>query len=300
MFKDQTITKSEIIFPCGMSRSGTTLLTTVLDTHPKISLGYELMPAEILNIADLIQSLETLQREYPNNSLEQHAKTLKRNNSTNEGLLSLRAARTGLSTEVFKSILTKWLDKSNSIKSVEERFKISYDIVKEKSKEEGSAITGFKLNNASYDLALRLFPNSYYIYILRDPRDVWVSHVKRKFKRTSADVCNAWNNYIQKFITFKKLNPSRAAIIKYEDLVRSPRETLTPIFNTLPVDHDDTIYNFYKSNASVHESSHPNSDQLSQNFFTSSIGSWKSYITPKDRDAIEAMCSSLMSDFDYV
>ena len=39
------------IHVCGMSRSGTTLLTSMLDAHPGISMGYELLPAGLPALA---------------------------------------------------------------------------------------------------------------------------------------------------------------------------------------------------------------------------------------------------------
>ena len=35
------------VFAFGISRTGTTLLTTVLDSHPDVSMGYELLPTGI-------------------------------------------------------------------------------------------------------------------------------------------------------------------------------------------------------------------------------------------------------------
>ena len=35
------------VFTFGISRSGTTLLTTILDSHPDVSMGYELLPIGI-------------------------------------------------------------------------------------------------------------------------------------------------------------------------------------------------------------------------------------------------------------
>lgn len=45
------------VFACGMSRSGTTLLATILDSHPAISMGYELLPAGLPPLAESISLL---------------------------------------------------------------------------------------------------------------------------------------------------------------------------------------------------------------------------------------------------
>ena len=47
-----------MIFPCGMSRSGTTLLATVLDSHSQVSLGYELIPPKLPSPRQLMSIVE--------------------------------------------------------------------------------------------------------------------------------------------------------------------------------------------------------------------------------------------------
>ena len=51
------------VFTCGMSRSGTTLLTTILDSHPDISMGYELLPHELPPTAQLIELIRSAREE---------------------------------------------------------------------------------------------------------------------------------------------------------------------------------------------------------------------------------------------
>lgn len=47
------------VYPCGMFRSGTTLLATTLDSHPRISMAYELIPARVPPIPELIELIQT-------------------------------------------------------------------------------------------------------------------------------------------------------------------------------------------------------------------------------------------------
>lgn len=47
------------MFLCGISRSGTTLLATILDSHPNISMGYELLPVDLPPVAETVQLLDS-------------------------------------------------------------------------------------------------------------------------------------------------------------------------------------------------------------------------------------------------
>jgi hypothetical protein len=297
---EKVISEEKIIFPCGMSRSGTTLLTTVLDSHSQISLGYELLPAELPEPLVLKENIKAVANELGEMDLVKLGKGLRKKGLNAEGMFAVRVARSGISYEAYLDILGLLFESGfKKTSSLEERFKISYEVVAQKSKQESTSFRGFKLNNASYQIAHKLFPNSYFVYTLRDPRDVWTSHVKREFKRTVEEVCKAWNTYLEKFEVFSKEFPNKAVLIRYEDLVTTPKDSINHMFKLLPLDVEESVFEFYKSNATVHSAGHPNADQLSQNFFTSSIHSWKGSISSEEQQTIENICGNLMSKYNY-
>jgi len=49
----------------------------------------------------------------------------------------------------------------------------------------------FKMNSPSVGEAFNLFPNGDFMYIIRDPRDVVASHIKRGFDRAVKEICSA-------------------------------------------------------------------------------------------------------------
>lgn len=284
-----------------MSRSGTTLLTTVLDSHSDISLGYELLPVDLPSPRIMIVNLEEAALELGKKELVPIGKILKNKGLNAEGLFAIRVARSGIEYEDYMDLLNQLIDKGyGKTESIIDRFKISYEVVVRKAVNESSILKGFKLNNASYELAHKLFPNSYYVYILRDPRDIWVSHKKRNFNRTVEDVSKVWVVYLDKFEKFSKKYFSNTKLIRYEDLVTNPKDTINNIFSVLPLDVELSVFEFYKSDATVHKAGHPNSEQLSQDFFTSSVSGWKNSITEEDIHVIEERCGKLMTKYDYL
>lgn len=297
---DNKLSDDIVVFPCGMSRSGTTLLTTVLDSHSQMSLGYELLPAELSSPETLLHNLQDASDSTASTELVELGKYIKDNVDKAEGLFAVRVARSGVDFNSYVRILEQLIEKSfGETKSLRDRFRLSYEIVKEKSKIENSSVCGFKLNNSSYAQAKQLFPNSHYIYTLRDPRDVWASHVQRGFKRTVEEVCKAWIVYLEKFEKFRTLNPDISVIIKYEDLVASPRSTIERIFSVLPTEVESQVFEFYKSDASVYKTGHPNIEQLSQNFFTSSVNRWVDSISREESEYIIKLCGKIMRKYGY-
>jgi len=94
-----------------------------------------------------------------------------------------------------------------------------------------------------------LFPRSPVVHILRDPRDVIVSvfHFNRRsnpdkaraLEPTLADAVRRllpiWTQTVTALETFGAAHPGRYLCLRYEDLVTSPRETLSKVLDFLDV-----------------------------------------------------------------
>src|SRR5687767_13795464 len=57
LLPQQMVSREPMVFVCGMSRSGTTLLAAVLDAHSRIAMGYELIPPPTLSVLTLREHL---------------------------------------------------------------------------------------------------------------------------------------------------------------------------------------------------------------------------------------------------
>src|SRR3990167_505086 len=297
---DKSLTKDSMLFPCGMSRSGTTLLTTVLDSHSQISLGYELIPPKLPAPMILKQALEEGLKQ-SNGDFESCGEVLRKKGNKDIGLFFSRCYRAGISQDDIVYILDKIEHEGiNKIETLRERLEIAWRIALQKKLSEETRIYGFKFNAPSVEEAFQIFPGGYFIYIIRDPRDVVASHIQRGFDRTTEEICKAWNNYIKCFEKFHAKQPSISLIIRYEDLVSEPRGTVEEIFRKLPLEIEEGIFEFYRSKASVHQAGHPNIENLQKNFFTSSIGRWRSELKRAVTAEIEKHCRGKMEKYSYV
>lgn len=293
------ISENRMVFPCGMSRSGTTLLTTIIDSHSMISLGYELIPPVLPGPIDLLKILEHGEK-LSCHDFSQCGQMLRREGAKKEGLFFTRSYRAGINALEIKEMLSKMHNKGfESIGTFRERLEVAWMIAKCAAQKKNSEIYGFKLNIPSVEKAFNYFPNSHLLYILRDPRDVVASHIQRKFDRTINDICTAWNNYLVSFEKFIKVNPNRGMSILYEDVVSRSETILPMIFNFLSLPMETSVYEFYRSKAGVHKFGHPNAENLKKDFFTTSIDRWKNDLDKQQIMQIEKLCGSKMAEYGY-
>ena len=113
-------------------------------------------------------------------------------------------------------------------------------------------------NIAAADQLLRLFPDAFYVNVVRDGRDVVLSHQKvlKRFKEQQGikgrrwwreysvrDVSRKWNADIQQYLALKT-NPhvaDRVLNVRYEDLVARPREVLQGLMSELGLELEEQL-----------------------------------------------------------
>lgn len=286
------------IFTCGISRSGTTLLTTVLDSHPTVSMGYELMPQGIPAPAEAAAAI----RETGAEDRDGCTAALRERGQDQLAVLVHRADRTLVSPLELASILEDFDAAGRTdLSDLEGRIAISAAIVERKTAKEGTSVWGFKCavpRVGRFDATLDR-PDAAYVFIVRDPRDVWSSHVERGFDLTVEEVARQWANYLSAFESWQQRNPGRAHLVRYEDLVNDPRPTIDAMCAAIGLSHDPAMDRFYEGKASVLRGGHANSEALSQDFFTTSIGRWRDDVPEKDLETLESMCYEGMEKHGY-
>jgi hypothetical protein len=293
------ISKDELIFACGMSRSGTTLLSTILDSHSKISMGYELIPPELPGPSDLLKALDH-GLKICKGDFSKCGQALRGDGTPKEGLFFTRCYRAGIDENDLKELLEQM--RTNGLKSIctlRQRLEVAWLIALKSASLRKKKFYGFKLNIPSVGKAFNYFPKSKLIYILRDPRDVVASHFQRNFNRTIFQICKAWNNYIKSFEIFTGDYPEAGIIIRYEDVAINYEQVLPVMFKFLGLPVEKSVFEFYKSKAGVHIYGHPNSENLKKNFFSTSIGRWKRELGIKQIEEIENLCIENMDLYGY-
>jgi hypothetical protein len=217
-----------IAFIVGMGRSGTTLLTSMLNMNPEI--------------------ISTPENEFILFSYNPYVFKNFNNPNVVKSFIDIFNYN-------FNNVITIWKPKSIEkdvinlkIKSYANMCKLVY-LNYPLSQKEKSVVKWVIDKNPSYSLHINklnnVFPQAKYIVIVRDFRDNIVS--RKKYSENFASIYSlaaAWNYFYYKI--FKSIHKNNLSyhLVRYEDLVNFPKESLQEICNYLGVTFTDEMLRF--------------------------------------------------------
>jgi len=162
------------------------------------------------------------------------------------------------------------------------------------------------------DDLLKLNPDSKFIYLVRDYRANILSRKQSIERRIPNTAFNAyrWLFFNKKIGDFKHYFPNKILEIKYEDLVTDTATTLHKIIaflNLSTTEADVTFYKNIESNSSPIETNNPQlnqriqktKDNLGKPVFTSRIDAWKVELSQQDIEISEAICGNYAQSLGY-
>jgi hypothetical protein len=233
------------IFLLGSARSGTTLLRLLLTSHPAVSIAPE--------SSFMTWFLDT----YGNWDGEDVASS--RREKFVDDLMDARKFVTwGLDAAEIDARIVR-----DAPRNYAELVSIPYRMYAE-SIGKPDAQWGDK-NNIHMDFVPQidaLFDKARFVHIVRDVRDCFVSSAdirdldstspyKPQLSANPAEFAEAWDTQNRRALAALTSIPSnRWATIRYEDLVSSPQQTLSPVLHTWGLDWDDAMLSFHESNRS--------------------------------------------------
>lgn len=263
----------------GLNKSGTTFLQSLLNSHPAIACPGEHHFGSIWKV--LHQGIEAYRRV-----IEDFDQKTARQGVTLSNDLTAHLAYRGWLESLFQSACV------------------------------GSE-THVGLNDNSLDARLDfhadLFPDSKFVFILRDPRDVSVSlfyHRKRtepgfdvSLSEIAESISRKWVEILENVSDFSKEYPGRIEIVRYEDLISNDKQfNLQRILKFLELPTSDhTIEQMFADNdigkMKKRESSRQNE---SYGFYRSGKkGGWREELSMRDVARIELTAGKLMRKLQY-
>jgi hypothetical protein len=146
-----------------------------------------------------------------------------------------------------------------------------------------------------------ILPAAKFIYIVRDPRDTVLSYQQKKFDMFSVPgLAYRWEKYNEIILKHRGRFPDRYFTLRYEDLVSDPEPELEKLCQFIGIDYTKGFLDFYKDE-----------DENRPEWFRSSFEGirrpldrdnaykWKTEMSPADIRAAQKAAFPLMKYFGY-
>ena len=255
-------------FIVGCPRSGTSLLSRMLDRHPRLTVPYE---------SHLFNTFSPL---------------LDRYGSLAEPANRERLVRDILSTDV----MADW-DPPLSAEEVLSRIRgdsfcgVVAAVMDSWAALQNKPRWGEKTpHHLMYWRQIRsCFHRARFIHIIRDARDVALSLVAARFgPKNCYTAALLWNRYLAGAEELKAgVGGDSYLELRYEDLLAEPRETLTSICTFLEEEYDPGMMDFHREGGS-YKTDERNLRNLRRPLLTDNAARWKGDMSPTDLRIVEA------------
>lgn len=288
------------IFLRGLSRSGGTLLVTMLDAHPDVAMSYELYP----NLLDPLMSDDS-SLEYFLNVIEGNTSIKKEVSGDLKKIRTFitRCFRGGLDTNDL-SVVYQDLSKTRNrlFEDPDDAYLFIGACAARKMKKEGKVRWGMKCNN-SFERYLSMWPDANFINVVRDGRDVLSSQlVTGSFSRDVKGIAKGYVNAHKKFQKLLDTKSVSAMNVFYETLVSDSESSVRTICEFLNIPVSNQMLRYFDKDLTIYKNSmgHLSLDRISQPIDASKIGRWKNELSQSDLEQFYLVAEDTLKDFNYL
>ncbi len=270
------------IFVVGCERSGTTLLRAMLDNHPNVAIPHEAEKysrmfsdgTNIWNAEWKTNEIADLVRTFLGYEKVQHWKL-----SIEEVLINMD----GRSTYRFKDILDL--------------------IYRSYAGRNGKKRWGDKTPSNTFEMPFLIesFPESQFIHIVRDGRDVYLSWKKAHWVNYNVEqAASQWKAWTFAAHRYRhRLGKKRYLLIRFEDLVGRTLETLEKVTTFLQEPFAEEMLSYYKRTDYVPERGQFYHKLLSQQPDKERIFSWKKNMLPSEKERFDLFAGKELIQYGY-
>ena len=271
------------IFLAGRGRSGTSLLTRLFEDHPQIFSMFgetrvftEIVP-RLRETGDRVAAAEAIALRFPIRA----SQTDKRLTAQVE---ALDLDDPALARAVFRIGLERWSRKHNPKQAV-------------------AFLEKTPKNEEHLEALFAAFPNAKVLYLLRDPRALYISNSRSPLPRMAPDfIARQWVKSVRRVLTYVAAREAQSSIrvVRFESLVTDPRATLTPVCDFLGLDWSDTLLQPTMRGRPWDGNSYDPEKLTPDGVSAAKAGEWREELSPADRGAIEAVAGFEMSLLGYL
>ncbi len=255
-------------FVVGCGRSGTTLLRSMLDSHPLVG-----VPLESLFIIDYLST----RRPMP-----VLRKLLPREYELTEWGLNCSAedlADCGSAAEMIGRLHRLYLQAHGKCRW-------------------GQKTPRF----VRYGELLRAqFPGARFVHMVRDPRAVASSLVRSQVHRsTLLHASERWLTDVSAGLELERHHPDEVLRLRYEALVADPEAELKRVCEFLDLEFVDSMLRFHERAPDAYGSYYQQiHSRLAQPVSTRSTEAWRNHLDARDIAMVESICAPQMESLDY-
>lgn len=147
---------------------------------------------------------------------------------------------------------------------------------------------------------LSAFPNMQVLHIVRDGRDVALSWQKARFgPKHIYPLAQKWIQYLETVAALQaELDESSFLEVRYEALLQEPEKTARKICSFLNEDYSSQMLSFYKTET-AYPTDNNNQKNLSKPPLVNNIGKWRFEMSAQQLRIFEAVAGSTLEQYGY-
>lgn len=290
------------VFIRGLSRSGGTLLCTILDAHPDLAISYELYPNLLQLDLPADRATQAVKEFLSDLTKSSSIKGLKQSLYPNPKyrVFSLRLERGGVTKNEFQELLSNAISNDVSFTKYNECAEFVSQCCSLKMNKESKSRWGAKMNNRIAEY-LDLWPHAKCIDIVRDGRDVAASQLKLgTFNKSIEQIATSWSKTHAKFSKFEEQYPDNVKTLKYEDLVLDSEKILVDLCEFLELEYSEKMFYYHKENLTLFDANHISKKNVMSGINSDSLGRWKTILTRDQAQEFERFAEPTLKKFSYI
>lgn len=262
----------------GRGRSGTTLLSKILNSNSNISI-----PGELFFIINLFD-------KYYNKVIDKNVIQ----NFVEDLFTEKRLKKKSFKKDELEHFLIKEAPKDYKTLCL-----YTYENINLQLGYKNVNLLGDK--NPHYALfipqIIKIFDNIKFIHIVRDYRDNVLSYKNVNFDMNNIySLAYRWKFFNKKIIEQQKKHPNKFLLLKYENLVANSEKEIKQICEFLNIDFDHKMLEFYKNKSDNLSFWHKN---LNSKLNSDNINKWEKELNKKQIAKIDFICNDVANKLGY-
>lgn len=282
--KCQEDTQTPPFFILGSGRNGSTLLSALLNQHPEL-----MIPPEQWVLYEMIIKYKLFNFHSWNDLVNLML-----------GLIADPGSNEGWATD-FTPLYTELKQLSKEDRCLQEIIDAIYSLHGDQQEQQFEC-WGEKspINTVYLKFIYPVYPDSQYIFLLRDGRDVVSSMVKNNNREINFAIWK-WKHSIRMYRWIRKrVSEDQLLLVRYEDLVRQPESTLKKLTQFLNISFSKNILNHQGSLDYLNVREMQHHQNLQNPLSSTSIGKWEKRLSEKEKEYLLPRLENLLGEFGYL